>query len=153
MSDLLTLILSVGSFLVLLTMGYAIGRMNERAHLRQLVRQEHELGYMMISDMRRLPDNWNAEHATLVTGTAVIATDYFKTFAASLRNLFGGEVRSYVTLVERARRQAIVRMLREAQAYGANVVWNVRLETSTIGGRQGANGVEVIAYGTCMLVR
>ena len=57
--------------------------------------------------------------------------------------------------MERARRQALVRMLRQAQQFGANVVWNVRIETSTIQGKQEgkSGGVEVMAYGTAMKVR
>jgi len=71
------------------------------------------------------------------------------------RNLFGGGVPGYERLMERARRQALVRMLWQAQEYGANAVWNVRLETSTIQGkREGqSGGVEVLAYGTAMKVR
>ena len=56
--------------------------------------------------------------------------------------------------MERARREAVVRMLRQAQEHGANVVWNVRIETSTIQGKQKGKsaGVEVMAYGTAMKV-
>ncbi len=55
--------------------------------------------------------------------------------------------------MERARREAIVRMTEQAQSAGCNMVWNVRLETCTIGGKENrkAAGVEVIAYGTAML--
>ena len=152
MGELLVAALYVVPFFLLLGLGFSIGRLNEANHLRQLQRDEQQLSYITITDMRRLPSNWKAANATLVTGTAVIATDYFKTFAAGLRNLFGGEVHGYVTLVSRARREACVRMLREAQVAGANAVWNVRFETSTIGGRR-ANGVEVIVYGTAMHVQ
>jgi len=64
-------------------------------------------------------------------------------------------VRGYEALVERSRREAIVRMLREAQAAGANVIWNVRLETATIQGKQQgkSGGIEVLAYGTAMRAR
>ncbi|NJL18995.1 MAG: YbjQ family protein [Bdellovibrionaceae bacterium] len=104
---------------------------------------------MLYNNLRTLPSNWTVSDPALVSGTAVISTDYFKTFVAGLRNLFGGNIRSLETLCERARRQAIVRMLEEARDRGANVVWNVRLETSTIGSAKGQPGaVEVIAWGT-----
>jgi len=151
-SDLIVALVYIVPFLLLLVMGYGIGRMNETSHLRRLQHDEQELRYITVTAMRRLPSNWHVAEATLVSGTVVIATDYFKTFSAGLRNLFGGEVRGYVTLVDRARREASVRMLREAQAAGANAVWNVRFQTSTIGGRR-ANGVEIIVYGTAMHVR
>ena len=138
----------------LLTLGLTVGGAVERAHLRRLDLREQQLSNIVISDMKRLPVNWYASDATLVTGEAVIATDYFKVFAASLRKLFGGEIRSLETLVQRARREAVVRMLDQAQAAGANVVWNVRLQTTTIQGKQQnqAGGVEVLAYGTAMRV-
>ncbi len=53
-------------------------------------------------------------------GSVVIATDYFKVFAAGLRNLFGGEMKTYRTLMGRARREAIVRMLEQAQELGGD---------------------------------
>ncbi len=148
------LVLGFGIPLGLLLAGLIIGSTVESAHFRKLAEWEQELSGIMMSDMKRLPPNWHPSEGTLVTGEAVIATDRFKVFAAGLRNFFGGRVRSYETLVERARRQAVVRMLRQAQQYGANVVWNVRLETSTIqGNQQGKSaGVEVMAYGTAMKV-
>lgn len=137
---------------VLLILGLLVGRTVESSHYRRLAAREQALSRIVVSNLKRLPANWQASDATLVTGEAVIATDYFKVFVASLRNLFGGRVRSYETLVERARREAIVRMLQQAQAAGANVVWNVRVETATIQGKQQgkSGGIEILAYGTAM---
>ena len=104
--------------------------------------------------MKRLPANWQATDPVLVMGAVVIATDYFKVFASGVRGLLGGRLRSYEALAERARREAIVRMLRDARRLGANVVWCVRIETSTVQGNQPgkSGGVEVMAYGTAMRV-
>ena len=153
-AGILWLLLVFGSPLGLLLAGWIIGSTVEASHFRRLAQWEQQLSGIMMSDMKRLPPNWRPTEATLVTGEAVIATDRFKVFAAGIRNLFGGRVRSYETLVERARREAVVRMLRQAQQYGANVVWNVRLETSTVQGNQRGKsaGVEVMAYGTAMKV-
>jgi uncharacterized protein YbjQ (UPF0145 family) len=139
-------------FGIFISVGYFVGSAREKAHLKYLDQREKELSGIFVSNLKTLPPNWKARNAQLVGGTSVIATDYFKTFAASLRNIFGGRVRSMETLVERARRQATVRMLEEAQAAGANAVWNVRLETSTIGNAKGKpSAVEVLAYGTALL--
>ena len=148
-------LIAVVVFLVLLVLGLVIGRATEAAHFRRLTLWEIALSDIEVSTLRRLPENWQPTHGTLVTGEAVIATDYFKVFTATLRNLFGGQIRSYETLVERARRQATVRMLQEAREMGANLVWNVRIETATIQGKQQGKsaGVEVLAYGTAMTVR
>ena len=147
-------ILTLAFFAVALVGGFVIGRIVETNHLKRLDADERDLSSIRMSDLARLPTHWRAAAPALVTGTAVVATDYFKVVAASLRNLFGGGVRSYETLVSRARREAIVRMLREARSHGANVVWNVRIETATIQGKQQgkSGGVEVIAYGTALHV-
>ncbi len=153
MQDFIFFVLTVGIPAVLLVAGLIIGSSVESAHFRDLERRETELAGVLVSNIKRLPENWDARDAVLVTGEAVIATDYFKVWAASLQNLFGGRVRGYEALMERARREAIVRMTEQAQSAGCNMVWNVRLETCTIGGKENrkAAGVEVIAYGTAML--
>ncbi len=151
---LVYLAISLIPLLAGLLIGGLIGGSIESAHFRRLEAWERQLSGIMVSGMKRLPDNWKASRPALVVGEVVIATDYFKVFAARLRNLVGGRVRSYETLVERARREATVRMLRQARQAGANLVWNVRLETSTIRGKQAhkSGGVEVLVYGTAMLV-
>lgn len=150
--EIVNLLIVVGIPFGLLAAGLLIGGAVERAHLRRLDCREQELAGILVSDQRWLPAGWRVSDGHLVVGECVIATDYFKVFVASLRNLFGGRVRSYETLVDRARREAIVRMLEEANAAGCNVVWSVRLETSTIQGKQQgkSGGVEVMAYGTAM---
>jgi len=154
MEDVIIVVLSFAVPLILLLLGGVIGRTVESAHLRRLDAREQGFADILMSDLRKLPPGWQASDPVLVNGEAVIATDYFKVFAAGLRNLFGGRVRSYETLVNRARREAICRMLDQARRAGANVVWNVRVGTSTIQGKkQGkSGGVEVLAYGTAMKV-
>jgi len=148
------LIFGLAVALVLLVVGGVIGSITEAAHFRRLDAEEQQLAPILMSDMKRLPDNWQAAGARLVSGNVVIATDYFKVFVAGLRNLFGGRIRGYERLMDRARREAVVRMLREARALGANAVWNVRLQTSTIQGKQQGKsaGIEVMAYGTAIRV-
>ena len=138
----------------LLIVGFVVGRSVEAAHFRRLAVAEEGLSDILLSDMKRLPANWKAADPVLVVGAVVIATDYFKVFASSIRGLFGGRLRSYEALAERARREAVVRMLQDARHAGANVVWCVRIETSTIQGKQQGKsaGVEVMAYGTAMKV-
>ena len=155
MENAIAILISLFGGVGLLFVAYLVGSSVEAAHFRKLAQWEQELSGIMVSDMKRVPPNWHVAEASLVVGEAVIATDKFKVFTAGLRNLFGGRIRGYETLMERARRQAIVRMLWHAQRYGANVVWNIRIETSTIQGkREGkSGGVEVMAYGTAMKVR
>ena len=88
---------------------------------------------------------------SLVTGAVVIAGNYFVTFVSAFKHLFGGEMKGYTGMCADARRLALVRMLQDAEAIGADAVCNIRFETSSISGesnRQKTGGVELIAYGT-----
>ena len=91
----------------------------------------------------------------MVQGSAVISVDYFKRLLASLRNLFGGTIRSYETLLDRARREALLRMKESAPA-GTSMIVNVRVETSTVGKnshKKGVGCVEALAYGTALTLK
>lgn len=129
-----------------------IGKGMELHHFRRLAEREQAFKDIVLTNLRTIPPQLENRQAFLVVGSAVIATDYFKVFAAGLRTIFGGEIKSYVTLMERARREAVLRMLDQAVSQGAGIVWNVRYETSTIQGNQRnkPGGVEIIAYGTAL---
>ena len=139
--------------LLLLTIGYVAGSMSEKGHLKRLARKERELSYVTITDLRHYQPGAVAErHAEMVIGEVVIATDYWKTLLAKIKKLFGGELGSYLSLMERARREAIVRVLQEAREKGHNAVCNVRLITADIGGTtanaKGAAMVAIMAWAT-----
>lgn len=85
----------------------------------------------------------------LVRGSTVRAKHLGTDIVAGLRNLVGGEVREYASLLAGSREQAIDRMVDEARALGANAITAVRLQTSTIS--QGAS--EVVAYGTAVRLK
>lgn len=152
MDGLFDLIVYVGIPVGLILVGYFAGKSAETRHLRELDGKEKELGDIEMSAVKTIPADWRVADAQLVTGCAVIALDYFKVFSGNLRNMFGGRMKGYETLVERGRREAIVRMLAEARSMGAHAVWNVRIESSTISGgnQQQPGGLEVIAYGTAL---
>ncbi|MCH8275801.1 MAG: heavy metal-binding domain-containing protein [Armatimonadetes bacterium] len=157
MEENLNLIFSIGGTIFLLALGFVVGTLRENAHFRSLEAREKTYSGIMVTDLRTLPANWNADQGTLVQGEVVIASDYFKGFAASLRNLVGGRVGVYEKLMDRARREAMLRMLYQARVAGANVVWNIRYETSTVGrgpsgGSSGAPMAEVFVYGTAYRV-
>ena len=89
-------------------------------------------------------------HAELVHGHVVISVDYFKQILAGLRNLFGGTIQAYETLLDRARREAVLRLKESCPT--ANEILNLRIETSSIskGGGDRIGSVEVLAYGTAI---
>ena len=151
------ILLSCGTPIVLLLLGLVVGRTVERRHFRRLAQLEQALFTIPLTDLKDAPPGIAAAGATLVTGSVVVASDYLKTILAGLRNLIGGEVRSFERLMERARREAVCRVMRAAHEDGAVAVVNLRLETSNIGRTRSKNKrkimpmVEVIAYGTALL--
>ena len=143
--------------LVLLVLGYVVGTLvRERNHLRSLARREEEFGDIVVTNLRQVSEPDSVAHAQFVSGDAVIATDYFKSFFAGLRNIVGGEVGTFKSLMSRARREATLRMLEKARRMGATEVWNVRHETSNIRSASGRNkgvSVEVFSFGTAVVRR
>lgn len=132
-------------------LGYVFGSLAERRHFASIRARESELaGLLMFSERIPPPGDWS--DATLVGGNVVISVDYFKRLAAGLKSLFGGRLATYESLVERARREALLRMKAAARAQGAELVINVRLETASIskGSDDQIGSVEVYAYGTAL---
>ncbi len=142
--------------LVLLIMGYVAGSIAERRHYRSIEEREKRLLGLPAVTLRQMPGH-QTERASLVIGSAVISIDYFKRFLAILRNIFGGRVSSYESLIDRARREAVLRMKEQAEELGADIVINMRLETSAIGAsanrKKQIGSVEAIAYGTALVPR
>lgn len=143
-------------FILLLALGFGVGAMLEKRHYASIRQREKKFADLP-AVATKLLDPATA-HATadsrLVMGNVVVSVDYFKRFVAGLRNLVGGRVKSYETLIDRARREAVLRMKAEARALGANLVFNVKFETASISkgaGRQSIGSVEVLAYGTALI--
>ncbi len=140
--------------LFLLALGYVAGSIAERRHYRSIEMREQELVSLPAVTLKEIQED-DAVTGRLVVGSVVVSIDYFKRALAILRNIFGGRVASYESLVDRARREAILRMKEEAASLGAYIVVNMRIEMSAIG--QSANrkkqvgSVEAIAYGTALI--
>lgn len=151
------LLFNLGIFGALLALGYFFGQQAERKHYVSI--QERETAYralpvLNLKDPAILDAQKEIDEAILVTGNMVVAVDYFKVFVAALQNIFGGRVTQYEPLVDRARREATLRMQEEALRHGADLVMNVRLDTSFLGDlykrNAGVGSIEAIAYGTAI---
>ncbi len=135
---------------ILLVIGIIFGSRNERRHFDRIEQAEEELSDIKIFNIKTLPDNLEKGGA-LVTGNVVIAVDYFKVFIAGFIMLFGGRMSAYEKMMERARREALVRMQREAKKIGADAIYNTRIEFSAVGQRPNKiGGAELLAYGTAV---
>ncbi|KMP11087.1 hypothetical protein UZ36_05620 [Candidatus Nitromaritima sp. SCGC AAA799-C22] len=141
--------------MILIALGYFVGRWAEARHYRSILEREEKFRLLpTIALKKHIPQDGDIVKMELVTGCVVISIDYFKRMLAALRNIFGGNVASYETLVDRARREAILRM--KEQCPGASQIINLRLETSSIfktSAKGSVGSVEVIAYGTAVTVR
>lgn len=137
--------------IVILVVTYITGSVIEKRHFKKLIQRENALANQpYIADQARNEDFSNAERVELVVGSCVIAADRFKVFFAGLLSIFGGKISAYETLVDRARRQAIIRM--REQAKNADAVVCTRLQFSELGMAQGGQ-VEALAYGTAIYLK
>lgn len=84
----------------------------------------------------------------IVQGNTVRAKHAGRDIAASLKNIVGGELKGYTELLTESRREAMERMLSQAQQLQANAVVNVRFTTSAVT----AGAAELYAYGTAVVV-
>ena len=97
------LLFELGIPVAVLLFAMIMGIVLEKRHFRIIRRREEELRHIPVLNGEELPDDVVVENATLVSGSVVVSIDYFKKFLASLRNIFGGEVKSYCSLLDRGR--------------------------------------------------
>jgi uncharacterized protein YbjQ (UPF0145 family) len=109
---------------VLLGIGYFFGTRVEKQHFRSLQRREQAIQGLMLSTAGAKVLLPQAHQAQLFIGSVVVSSDFFKTFIAWIMNLLGGRITVYESLLERGRREALLRMEESAQAWGADRVVN-----------------------------
>ena len=85
----------------------------------------------------------------IVKGNTVRARWFGRDIAAGLKNLVGGEIKSYTGMLTEAREEAIQRMVDEAKKLGADAIVGVRFSTADI--MQGS--AEMLAYGTAVKLK
>ena len=103
---------------------------------------------MILTNIESVPGMNIVAQYGLVAGSTVRAKNAIKDFGAGLKNMVGGELKSYTELLIEARKEATARMETQARALGANAVINVRFATSSV--TVGAE--EVYIYGTAVKV-
>lgn len=137
-------------FATLIALGYFFGKLAESRHYQSIKQREAELLELPTTSSKQPMGEAPVMKSHLVQGSVVISVDYFKRIVAGLRSFFGGSVQSYETLLDRARREAIVRLKESCPQ--ADQIINLRLETSSISKGEGNNvgSVEVLAYGTAI---
>lgn len=139
---------SLGFTALLLLIGVFFGTRAQKKHIANLAAREAALSHMIVTNLKTLPVR--GQPPILVTGSVVIAFDYFRRFVAGFVMLVGGPITMYETMLERARREALLRLMEEAHAAGSCEVHNIRYEFSRVGSTT-KGGAELLAYGTAVL--
>lgn len=147
---MIEIIFNIGLPLFLVLLAMITGSILERRHFESIRQRELELAAIPLFTGKEYPSDRAVAQAQLVQGAAVISVDYFKRLLAGLRMVFGGELKSYGSLLDRARRESLLRM--KAQCPNADLIINVRVETSSIskGARKAIGSTEMVSYGTAI---
>mgnify|MGYP001589635718 CR=1 FL=1 len=143
MEDLIIL----GAVAVFFVVSYFIGSQNEKNHFANIMKREKSLILLPAVTLKAAEER-PVVQTKLVMGNVVIAGDFFKQIVAQLASFFGVRISVAESLVDRARREAILRM--KEQAVGADAILNVRVESMKIGEREQMSGLEAMAYGTAV---
>ncbi|MGI9242018.1 MAG: YbjQ family protein [Verrucomicrobiales bacterium] len=102
---------------------------------------------MIVVNTESIPGKNILEMKGLVQGNTVRAKNVGRDLMAGLKNIVGGELKGYTELLVEARREAVRRMMAQAEELGANAILNVRFSTSSIT----AGAAELYAYGTAVI--
>jgi len=143
---------------ILLLVGLYFGLTAEKRHEKNMSERMSHVSHIVVTNLSGKPSAPAIPGTTigLVTGSTVIAFDYFKNFIAGFLLFFGGEIKVYQKLLDRARRETFLQMLEEANAMGATAVHGVRYEFSRVGARGNdagiGGGAELLCYGTAVKI-
>lgn len=84
----------------------------------------------------------------LVKGGTIQCKNIGRDIGASFRNLVGGEMKAYNDMLESSRQIAMERMIKDAEAMGANAIIGFQLMSSAVA----PGAAEMVAYGTAVVV-
>lgn len=104
---------------------------------------------MIITTTDFIPDRKIEKIIGLVSGNSIRAKHIGKDIVAGLRTIVGGEITEYTQMLSESRREALQRMMEDAQSVGADAVINIRYSTSSV--MTGA--AEMLAYGTAVKLK
>ena len=103
---------------------------------------------MLLSNTEMIPGFRTVRHIGLVQGNTIRAKNIGRDILAGFKNIVGGELKGYTELLGDSRKEAVGRMIAQAESMGANAVVNVRFATSSVA----AGASELFAYGTAVRV-
>ena len=141
-------------FIVFSIIAYTIGSLLESEHDNSIMEREGYCLDMLVITTKPLERKEDVDFSELVFGSVVISLDYFKRFLVLMQSFFGGQLKEYESLLDRARREAFLRMKEYAYQKGFDVVCNMRFETTPLGRvdkqKHGIGCFEILAFGTAI---
>lgn len=103
---------------------------------------------MLLTTIENIPGKRIVKCLGIVKGNTVRARHIGRDIMAVLKNIIGGEIKSYSDLLAASREEAQKRMIREAEQLGANAIIGIRFSTSFIM----QSSAEILAYGTAVVL-
>lgn len=88
----------------------------------------------------------NVQILGLVRGNIVTSKNFGRDMMASVKQLVGGEIKSYTQMTDEARQIAEDRMIAAAEALGADAIVSMRFSSGSLA----PGTVEMLAYGTAV---
>ena len=134
--------------IILLLIGWSVGRVKIRNHRAHLKRSENQLQTIRLHNVKYRPvDTQQPVDAYMLTSSIVLSIDIFQRFLAGFRGFLGGEHNNYTDLLDRGRRDALLRLQAQAQKLGAQDIYNIKIQSASSGA---SRGIEILAYGTAI---
>ena len=135
MADLVFLAIYFGGPLLMLGLAFFAGNAIAKRHEKDMDERNSALSHMQVSDISTYfnPDTTKTP-PLLLHSEVTLGIDHFRGFLGNLKNIFGGEVRSYQATLDRARREAILRIKEEAHTHGFNAIANLRVAFVDVSG-------------------
>ena len=149
------MIVVIGLLALVILFSYLTAR--DQAHFEIIKKREFELLYFPIHTLEYDPNvgtmlTIRAQHSFLVSSSIAISANAFMVFIANIIAIFGGNISFYESLLDRSRRETILRLKEDAIAKGAHEILNLRFEyTSGVMSRENNRYIEVLAYGTAII--
>ena len=140
--------------LALLGIG-GIGVWLGREHDKELEYRRAQVGHVLVTDLKRYHGMAAGSRFEMLSGEVVLSVNRLHSFLGKLKQLFGGEVRSYHHVMVRARQEAMLRVMEQAAEKGFTAIANFRMESVDIAGTTtGSNSskkkglyIGILAYG------
>lgn len=103
---------------------------------------------MLMTTIEYLPNKEIKEHYGMVSGMSLQITKSSQKIMTSIKTFLGGDLDDDTELLAEKREDALEEMEKDAQAFGANAILNVKFSTASIS----SNTTEVYVYGTAVKV-